>query len=92
MAGLEGSGLVIFKGDLNYRKLTGDVQWPAGTTFEEAMGPLAGKLPILSLRTNKADVIAGLPKELVEKMDSDRETNGWRTNGRWGVITFIPKA
>ncbi|KAG8952353.1 hypothetical protein FRC04_004781 [Tulasnella sp. 424] len=92
MAGLEGSGLVIFKGDLNYRKLTGDVQWPAGTTFEEAMGPLAGKLPILSLRTNKADVIAGLPKELVEKMDSDPETSGWRTNGRWGVITFIPKA
>ncbi|KAG8996499.1 hypothetical protein FRB90_012723 [Tulasnella sp. 427] len=92
MAGLDGSGLVIFKGDLNYRKLTGDLQWPAGATFEEAMGPLAGKLPILSLRTNKADVIAGLPKELVEKMDSDPETKGWRTSGRYGVITFIPKA
>ncbi|PCH42909.1 DUF89 domain-containing protein [Wolfiporia cocos MD-104 SS10] len=87
---LKDSGLVIFKGDLNFRKLTGDVKWPAHTPFETAIGPLAGSFPILSLRTNKADVIVGIDKALAEKLDNSGEN--WRYSGKYAVVLFLPKA
>ncbi|KAG6889866.1 hypothetical protein C0992_003762 [Termitomyces sp. T32_za158] len=76
---LEKSDLVIFKGDLNYRKLVGDVRWPAWTSFKTAIGPLAGSFPLLSLRTNKADVVVGIEKEIAEALDSNDEK--WRVDG-----------
>ncbi|TFK37640.1 hypothetical protein BDQ12DRAFT_685038 [Crucibulum laeve] len=85
---LQNSGLVIFKGDLNYRKLTGDVRWPAWTPFESALGSLAGSFPILSLRTNKADVVVGVPKEVAERLDHSGEK--WRVDGRYALISFCP--
>ncbi|KAJ6476204.1 DUF89 domain-containing protein [Mycena sanguinolenta] len=81
------SDLVIFKGDLNYRKLTGDVQWPAWTTFSTALGPLAGSFPILSLRTNKADVVVGIEREIAEKLDESGSK--WRVDGRYALISFL---
>lgn len=36
-ADLAKAHLVIFKGDLNYRKLLGDFNWDFGTTFEEVL-------------------------------------------------------
>ncbi|KIY46469.1 DUF89 domain-containing protein [Fistulina hepatica ATCC 64428] len=83
---LRQSGLVIFKGDLNYRKLTGDVKWPAWTSFEEALGPLAGSFPLVSLRTNKADVVVGVNKETAERLDI--EDKKWRVDGRY-ASSFI---
>ncbi|KDR74116.1 hypothetical protein GALMADRAFT_71559, partial [Galerina marginata CBS 339.88] len=79
---LRDSGLVIFKGDL---KLTGDVRWPAWTPFADAIGPLANSFPLLSLRTNKADVVVGVSKEVAEKLDSSGEK--WRVDGRYGSST-----
>lgn len=77
-------------------RLTGDARWPAWTTFASAIGkrlhlhhnlatgilsgPLAGSFPLLSLRTNKADVVVGVKKELVEQLDNSGER--WRVNGR----------
>ncbi|KAH8094465.1 DUF89 domain-containing protein [Cristinia sonorae] len=87
---LENSGLVIFKGDLNYRKLTGDVAWPAPTPFETAIGPLAGAFPILSLRTNKADVVVGVPQEVADALDAKGEK--WRVNGKYALVSFHPKS
>ncbi|KAJ7073264.1 DUF89 domain-containing protein [Mycena belliarum] len=84
---LRGSGLVIFKGDLNYRKLTGDVQWPAWTPFATALGPLAGSFPLLSLRTNKADVVVGVEREVAERLDKSGEK--WRVDGRYALISFL---
>ncbi|VDB92404.1 unnamed protein product [Peniophora sp. CBMAI 1063] len=85
---MKGTGLAIFKGDLNYRKLTGDVAWPSSTPFEEAIGPLAGAFPLLSLRTNKADVVVGVKKEIADKLDADE--TGWRVNGKYALVSFVP--
>ncbi|KAJ1300582.1 hypothetical protein OPQ81_002236 [Rhizoctonia solani] len=85
---LNGSGLVIFKGDLNYRKLTGDIKWPNSTPWEEAIGPLAGRFPLLSLRTCKADVVVGLEPGVAERLDADPKEKGWRASGKYGLITF----
>ena len=65
---------------MNYRKLTGDIKWPSWTPFQEALGPLAGEFPLLSLRTNKADVAVGVPKDVAEKLDAAGEK--WRVDGR----------
>ncbi|PWN52319.1 DUF89-domain-containing protein [Violaceomyces palustris] len=83
---LQKSGLVIFKGDLNYRKLTSDAVWPTTTPFLDAIGPLSGKFDLLSLRTCKADVCVGLPEG--REAELDQVDPKWRVNGKWAVIQF----
>ncbi|KAF8721942.1 hypothetical protein AX14_010059 [Amanita brunnescens Koide BX004] len=85
---LKSSGFVIFKGDLNYRKLTGDIRWPAWTEFAQALGPVGGSFPLLSLRTNKADVVVGVDREVAERLDQSGEK--WRVSGRYALISFLP--
>jgi len=81
------SGLVIFKGDLNYRKLTGDAKWPTTTPFSEAIGPLHGKCALLSLRTCKADVVVGLEEGVAERLDGSADDK-WRINGKYALISY----
>lgn len=92
---LQKSGLVIFKGDLNYRKLTGDLEWDPTTLFKEALQGLAGlNIPVLALRTCKADVVVGLPEGIYEKLvkvykEMGNETGEfWTSSGKWAVISF----
>ena len=92
---LQKSDLIIFKGDLNYRKLTGDLQWPTTTPFHKAIQDLANSgLPILSLRTCKADVVVGLPEGVNEKLCKEYQDQGnengrlWSSSGKWAVISF----
>ncbi|KIL65759.1 hypothetical protein M378DRAFT_161764 [Amanita muscaria Koide BX008] len=87
---LKSSELVIFKGDLNYRKLTGDIKWPAWTDFAEALGPLAGSFPLLSLRTNKADVVVGVDRDVAERLDRSGEK--WRVDGSYALISFLGRS
>ena len=94
---LRKSDLVILKGDLNGRKLTGDVMWPTTTSFAEAIGPLAKKghgLRLLQLRTCKADTVVGLKPGDDERL---RQTEGgggdtgarkWSWSGKWAVVQF----
>lgn len=76
--------LVIFKGDLNYRRLVGDAVWPPATPFAQAVGYFPG--PVLALRTLKSEPIAGLAEGAAEALDA--EDPNWRLNGRRGVIQF----
>lgn len=77
---LQSSSLVVFKGDLNYRKLLGDLDWPHSTPFDVALRSFRPAF-LCTLRTNKADLITGLSK--------DRETNlppDFLTTGEYAVI------
>lgn len=82
------SDLVIFKGDLNYRKLVRDANWPHTLPFKDAIGPLRGGMKILALRTNKADVCVGLSKETLERVENEAPGKAWVRNGRYAVISF----
>ncbi|KAF2273810.1 DUF89-domain-containing protein [Westerdykella ornata] len=93
---LKESELVIFKGDLNYRKLTADAAWPATTPFAEAIGPLGpgSGIRVLALRTCKADVVVGLPEGEDERIKATEGGGGdsgarkWAWSGKWAVVQF----
>ncbi|KDE05895.1 hypothetical protein MVLG_03708 [Microbotryum lychnidis-dioicae p1A1 Lamole] len=84
---LADSDLVIFKGDLNHRKLTYDCHAPHDTPFDVAIGPLgsdAGAPPVLTLRTIKSDVVVGIPAE--EGARLDKEEPGWKISAKYAVV------
>ncbi|HBE21324.1 MAG TPA: hypothetical protein DEG17_04665 [Cyanobacteria bacterium UBA11149] len=78
------SQLVFVKGDANYRRLLGDCQWSFTTPFDDIVCYFPA--PMVSLRTLKAEIIAGLQESQVEDLNS-REPQ-WLINGEWGVIQF----
>lgn len=98
---LQESELVIFKGDLNYRKLTADAMWDPTTPFSEAIGPLGrlgSGMRVLALRTCKADVVVGLPEGKDEELrklqgggggeEGDGKKRKWAWSGKWAVVSF----
>ncbi|KAL8926684.1 MAG: hypothetical protein Q9208_002758 [Pyrenodesmia sp. 3 TL-2023] len=93
---LRESELVIFKGDLNYRKLTGDAVWETATPFETAIGPMGSNSGIrtLTLRTCKADTVVGLPEGEDERLRFTEGGGGssgarkWAWSGKWAVVQF----
>lgn len=79
-----GSKLLIFKGDLNYRKLVGDMNWPHTEKFTVALRGFE-PAPLVTLRTIKADVVVGLQPGHAEKVaqnDSD-----WLLTGKYAVVS-----
>ncbi|KAI8062256.1 hypothetical protein BC940DRAFT_127964 [Gongronella butleri] len=84
------SDLVIFKGDLNYRKLVFDCDWPVTTPFREAIGEsLATRFTnILSLRTNKAETIVGLAAGKREEIEATVSANDWRCSGKYAIVSY----
>ena len=84
-ASLSSSHLLLFKGDLNYRKLVGDRDWPHATPFHLALRGFC-PAPLASLRTLKANVQVGLGAGRGEELTADTPT--WMTSGSYGVIQF----
>ncbi|KAF6241862.1 hypothetical protein HO173_000574 [Letharia columbiana] len=93
---LKDSELVIFKGDLNYRKLTADAMWEPTTAFTTAIGPMgpASNVRTLALRTCKADTVVGLPDGADERLKGmeggggDSGARKWAWSGKWAVVQF----
>lgn len=82
---LSESKMLIFKGDLNYRKLFGEINWEASTPVAEALqGFQPTKLCVL--RTIKADIVCGLRKGLAERLDAKDPL--WMTTGNYGLIQY----
>lgn len=79
------SHLVIFKGDLNYRKLIGDYAWDFTEDFKTC---LRGFQPtnVCTLRTVKADLICGLKEGTAENLDKIK--SDWMVTGEYGVLQF----
>ncbi|XP_011300702.1 UPF0364 protein C6orf211 homolog [Fopius arisanus] len=77
--------LIIFKGDLNYRKLMGDINWEHTTDLVTA---LRGFRPsnLVTLRTLKADVCVGLLPGKADDLCSQHGGNDWLVSGQYGVI------
>lgn len=80
---LSQSDLLIFKGDLNYRKLVGDYDYDCTTQTNT----LVDYLPTdcLMLRVLKSEVIVGLkPSKIPSKSDQS-----WKYNGAYSLIEMV---
>lgn len=83
-ADLGNADLIFFKGDLNYRKLVGDLKWDSQTEFSNSLRGF-GPAPLCVLRTLKSDVVVGLiPGQASELKRTDKD---WMINGEWAVIS-----
>ncbi|XP_012935206.1 damage-control phosphatase ARMT1 [Aplysia californica] len=82
---LSQADLVIFKGDLNYRKLVGDLKWDYTTDFQTS---LRGFLPapLCALRALKSNSVTGLKKGQAEV--AEKESSQWMVTGEWAVLSF----
>lgn len=86
---LASSSLIIFKGDLNYRKLTGDRKWHLLTPFRVALRGFA-PAPLVALRTAKADVVAGIEDvNIFARINNNELPRDWMISGDFGLIQFV---
>ena len=79
---LAGMGLVLVKGDANYRRLIGDAHWPPTTSFARATSYFPA--PIVALRTLKAEIMVGLRPGEAERLQA--EDPAWLVNGQRGIV------
>jgi uncharacterized protein with ATP-grasp and redox domains len=85
---LAGVDLVLFKGDVNYRRLLDDRHWPYTAHLAEIAGHLPA--PFAVLRTLKGELIVDLQPGQAEALAAADPT--WMINGQRGVIQFVDPA
>ena len=83
---LASAGLLICKGDVNYRRWLGDRRWPFTTPIQQILSYRPARL--LLMRVMKAEIVAGLQPgqpEMLYQADPN-----WQFDGRSGLIQFVP--
>lgn len=86
---LKQSSLIIFKGDLNYRKLTGDRKWHILTPFRAALRGFT-PAPLVALRTAKADVVVGIEDiNVFARINNNELPRDWMISGEFGLIQYL---
>ena len=81
--------LLIIKGDLNYRKLMGDLRWPPTATFRQGLRRFQPTTAICSLRTIKADVLVGIENQATLELIESFPNKEWMETGEFAVIHFL---
>ncbi|MDX6396054.1 MAG: hypothetical protein QOJ73_7117 [Streptosporangiaceae bacterium] len=81
-AEFESASLAVLKGDLNYRRLVGDRDWPPAIPFADVTSYFPA--PVAALRTLKSDVITGIDPSVRARLDGAGPS--WRTDGTHGLI------
>jgi uncharacterized protein with ATP-grasp and redox domains len=84
-AELATADLIVVKGDANYRRMLGDLHWPATMPVNEIVRPHRN---LVALRTAKSEVVAGLKATTIAS--ARQADSAWMTNGRWGMVQYIP--
>jgi hypothetical protein len=84
---LGGADLAVFKGDLNYRRLLGDLHWDPATPLEAILDYIPS--PVAVLRTLKSQLVAGLAAGQAAQLN--RLDPNWLINSEHGIIQYIQK-
>jgi damage-control phosphatase, subfamily III len=74
------SDLMIFKGDLNYRKLVGDLKWNHNHKTESIVNYLPATA--LIIRILKSEVVVGVDTVKIPQTDD----TSWMYNGNYGIL------
>lgn len=82
------SHMVIFKGDLNYRKLLADRNWLYTENFNIALGGFE-PTNLCALRTLKADLVTGLSPGTAAK--AANQSMDWMITGQYAVCQVSKK-
>ncbi|MEM8637548.1 MAG: ARMT1-like domain-containing protein [Cyanobacteria bacterium P01_G01_bin.54] len=76
---------VIVKGDLNYRRLVRDLQWPVDTPTDVAT--VGVPFRVIALRVLKSDALVGLELPIANR--AARKIENWKTAGHFAVIQSL---
>ena len=83
---LSRSKLVFIKGDLNYRRMLGDREWPLDSVASDVLS--YWHVPICALRILESNVACGIHPKISSRIS--KQDQKYLTNGQWGMIQFVP--
>lgn len=89
-AELEICDAILLKGDLHYRKLVGDLDWPLGTPYTSAIRDFF-PTTLIVIRTLKSDLAVQLNEDDANLKEIRQKDQNWMVSGNYGIIQFVPK-